>query len=79
MDYYQDLLQEPKWYRWADGFVVLLIGIALGMTVMLALPAYETEMRGVNTTRETRLLTPDAPAQDRILTENGSSIRIDEI
>lgn len=79
MDYYQDLLQEPKWYRWADGLVVLLIGIALGMTVMLALPAYETEMRSVNTTRETRLLTPEAPVQDRIITENGTSIRIDEI
>lgn len=78
MEFYNDIMNEPKWYRWADGLVVLLIGVAVGITVAMVLPAMEVETRVTNT-QTTRLRSPEAPTQDKILTENGTTIRVDEI
>jgi uncharacterized membrane protein YciS (DUF1049 family) len=33
MDFYSEIMQEPKWYRWVDSVVILIIGMVLGIVI----------------------------------------------
>ncbi len=37
MELYDEIMREPRWYRWIDGLVVLIIGAVLGILISQAM------------------------------------------